>query len=89
MKSILLKLLLTVVLLVFGFKLSLYPQEDLFRSLEGYTWVVTSVAFSPDGFMLASGSDDNTIKLWRIYQSSNSIENEIINNKNRNNKYYS
>jgi WD40 repeat protein len=27
---------------------------------------VNSVAFSPDGSMIASGSDDNTIKLWRV-----------------------
>ena len=26
--------------------------------------VVTSVAFSPDGSTIVSGSDDNTIKVW-------------------------
>jgi WD40 repeat protein len=38
------------------------------RTLEGHTSYVTSVAFSPDGKLLASGSDwpDNTIKLWEV-----------------------
>jgi WD40 repeat protein len=36
------------------------------RTLSGHTNWVTSVAFSPDGRLLASGSDDNTIKLWEV-----------------------
>ena len=32
--------------------------------LEGHTDLVQSVAFSSDGQLLASGSDDNTIQLW-------------------------
>ncbi|KAJ5778340.1 hypothetical protein N7520_001586 [Penicillium odoratum] len=34
------------------------------QTLEGHSGWVRSVAFSPDGLTLASGSDDNTIKLW-------------------------
>ncbi|KAJ6013047.1 hypothetical protein N7522_003402 [Penicillium canescens] len=34
------------------------------QTLEGHSDRVRSVAFSPDGHTLASGSDDHTIKLW-------------------------
>ncbi|MDZ8264721.1 WD40 repeat domain-containing protein, partial [Nostoc sp. ChiQUE01b] len=34
------------------------------NTLEGHSSLVYSVVFSPDGKTLASGSDDNTIKLW-------------------------
>jgi len=34
--------------------------------LTGHTDVVHSVAYSPDGTMLASGSQDGTVKLWEV-----------------------
>ena len=33
---------------------------------EGHKKIVHSLAFSDNGRMLASGSDDKTIRLWRI-----------------------
>src|SRR5688572_3710714 len=40
------------------------PGVKLLRSLEGHQDAVLSVAFDPQGGLLASGSRDHKVKLW-------------------------
>ena len=45
-----------------------------YPSPRAYVVVSLSVTFSPDGKTLASGSEDETIKLWDVSEWSSSVE---------------
>ncbi len=38
----------------------------LVRTFRGHTGLVSSIAFSPDGRRLVSGSRDKTVKIWDV-----------------------
>jgi WD40 repeat protein len=40
----------------------------LIHSFRGHTGLVSSLAFSPDGSRLVSGSRDTTVKVWDMTQ---------------------
>jgi WD40 repeat protein len=51
-------------------KCGLSNQEPLYCPVFGVHHRVRSVAFSPNGRILASGSDDQTIRLWDVRDGS-------------------
>ena len=44
---------------------------ELLETLQGHTYRVWDVAFTPDGRGLVSGSHDNTLKYWDISRLAN------------------
>ena len=48
-------------------------QNNTVRTLRGHTGIVNSIAFSPNGELLASVSDDETLKLWDVRSQQNVV----------------
>lgn len=46
----------------------------LVHSFRGHTGLVSSLAFSPKGWLLVSGSRDHTVKVWDLKRLSEVAE---------------
>ena len=58
--------------------------EDVIREFTGHTSSIYSVAFSPDGRQILTGSWDNTARLWRNfkeYMNSGKVEQLTVRQK--------
>ncbi len=65
-KVVAMKITLNLLVFLTIFSLNAFAQDFPHISLEGHTNRVTRIVFSSDGSMLASASEDGTIRLWNV-----------------------
>lgn len=58
-----------------------FGGRQIGKSLRKHGDVVTALALHPSGRILASGSDDNTIKLWKLGETDITCEQELVGHK--------
>ena len=46
---------------------NIWIEKFGYRPIEGHNGTVLSVAFSPDGTRIASGSGDETVRIWDVH----------------------
>jgi WD40 repeat protein len=52
--------------------------RKLITTIRGHTSYITGIAFSPDGKVLATGSNDGTVKLWKVAAARNGYESLVL-----------
>jgi WD40 repeat protein len=57
-----------------GTNINIWSPTAQMKTLTGHTSWVYGLSLSPDGYLLASGSQDNTIKLWNYTNQTTALQ---------------